>query len=235
VFGFLKGSSQPKKPAFSVQPRQEVEVEFEVGNGVYEAYFVQVQEKHSSKLVLQTPGTSGKQLRVGDGQSVTLSVLCNDAIFSCNTSVLSARDREFDIKFTKKDETAMEATSFPPRDDDFSIQVSIPVEFRAMSTAHTQVAKTHSVTQNGIFLQTNLPIPKATSLIIEVEIPNGTEINTKGKALSSTEDNSSGRRQYITEIEFDADISEKDRNALVRYAMFLKQRQERAEKRLADG
>ena len=42
-----------------------------------------------------------------------------------------------------------------------------------MSTAHTQVAKTHSVTNNGLFLITNLPIPKATQLLMEVEIPNG--------------------------------------------------------------
>ena len=70
---------------------------------------------------------------------------------------------------------------------------------------------------------------------MEVEIPNGSEIATKGKAITSVEDSSSGRRQYVTEVEFDPDITEKDRNNLIRYAMFFKQRQARQEKRLAEG
>lgn len=231
MFGFLTGG-KPKKTPFKLQSRQEVEVELEVGNGAYEAYFVQVQEVHKNRVVLQVPGSDRKPLRVGDGQAVTISALFEDSLLSCSSFVMSARDRDFDVKYPPKEKDVVEK-NFPPRDDDFRIEVNIPVEFRAMSTAHTQVAKTHAVTRNGIFLLTNLPIPKATQLIMEVEIPNGTEIATKGKALTSVEDTSTGRRQHITEIEFDADVSEKDRTALVRYAMFLKQRQERAESRAA--
>jgi len=207
VFGSLFGG-KPKKAQFKLQPRQEVEVEMPVGNGAYEAYFVQVQEVHKKRVVLQIPGSERKPM--------------------------GARDRDFDVNYPPK-EKDVDEVNFPPRDDDFKIEVNISVEFRAMSTAHTQVAKTHSVTNNGLFLITNLPIPKATQLLMEVEIPNGSEINTKGKAISSVEDSSSGRRQYITEVEFDADISDKDRAALIRYAMFFKARQNRAEKRLAEG
>jgi hypothetical protein len=231
VFGFLTGGSK-KKSQFKLQPRQEVEIELQVGNGVYEAYFVQVQEVHKKRVVLQVPGSDRKPVRVGDGQAVTISTLMDDNLLSYQGFVMGARDRDFDVNFPPKD---FEEIAFPPRDDDFKIEVNIPVEFRAMSTAHTQVAKTHSVTRNGLFLITNLPIPKATQLLMEVEIPNGQEINTKGKALTSLEDSSTGRRQFITEVEFDADITEKDRAALIRYAMFFKQRQARAEKRLAEG
>jgi len=233
VFGFLSGSKQKKTP-FKLAPRDEVELELQVGNGVYEAYFVQVQEVHKKRVVLQVPGSDRKPLRVGDGQAVTITTLIDNTLLSYQGFVMGARDRDFDVNYPPKDKD-VEETSFPPRDDDFKVEVNISVEFRAMSTAHTQVAKTHSVTRNGLFLITNLPIPKATQLIMEVEIPNGSEVNTKGKALSSVEDTSSGRRQYITEVEFDADITEKDRSTLIRYAMFFKQRQERAEKRLAEG
>jgi hypothetical protein len=233
VFGFFAGSKQ-KKTQFKLQPRQEVEVELQVGNGVYEAYFVQVQEVHKKRVVLQIPGSERKPMRVGDGQAVTISTLIDDNLLSYQGFVMGARDRDFDVNYPPKDKDVVDCT-FPPRDDDFRIEVNISVEFRAMSTAHTQVAKTHSVTRNGLFLLTNLPIPKATSLLMEVEIPNGSEINTKGKALSSVEDSSSGRRQYITEVEFDADITEKDRAALIRYAMFFKSRQDRADKRAAEG
>jgi len=234
VFGALFGSKQKKKTQFKLQPRQEVEVELQVGNGAYEAYFVQVQEVHKKRVVLQIPGSERKPMRVGDGQAVTISCLVDDTLLSYQGFVMGARDRDFDVNYPPKDKD-VEEIAFPPRDDDFKIQVSISVEFRAMSTAHTQVAKTHSVTKNGLFLTTNLPIPKATQLLMDVEIPNGQEINTKGKALSSVEDNSSGRRQFITEVEFDADITEKDRAALIRYAMFFKARQDRAEKRAQEG
>lgn len=234
MFGGLFGG-KPKKAQFKLQPRQEVEVEMQVGNnGAYEAYFVQVQEVHKKRVVLQIPGSERKPMRVGDGQEVTVSTLIDDNLVSYKGFVMGARDRDFDVMYPPK-EKDVEETSFPPRNDDFKIEVNISVEFRAMSTAHTQVAKTHSVTNNGLFLITNLPIPKATQLLMEVEIPNGSEIQSKGRALSSVEDTSSGRRQYITEVEFDSDITEKDRAALIRYAMFFKARQNRAEKRLAEG
>ena len=232
MFGFLSGGKQ-KKAQFKLQPRQEVEVELQVGNG-YESYFVQVQEVHKKRVVLEIPGGERKPLRVGDGQAVTISALIDDNLLSYQGFVIAARDRDFEVVYPPKDKDVEEVT-FPPRDDSFSIEVSIPVEFRAMSTAHTQVAKTHAVTRNGLFLITNLPIPKKTQLLMEVEIPNGTEINAKGLALTSTEDTSSGRRQFINEVEFDGDVTEKDRNALIRYSMFVKQRQARAERRAAEG
>lgn len=233
MFGSLFGNKQ-KKTQFKLSPRDEVEVELQVGNGAYEGYFVQVQEVHKKRVVLQIPGGERKPLRVGDGQAVTVSTLIDNTLLSYQGFVMGTRDRDFDVNYPPKDKD-VEEVSFPPRDDDFKVEVNISVEFRAMTTAHTQVAKTHSVTPNGLFLLTNLPIPKSTQLLMEVEIPNGSEINGKGKALSSVEDSSSGRRQFITEVEFDSDVTEKDRNALIRYAMFFKQRQERADKRLAEG
>lgn len=230
MFSSLFGGGK-KKSQFKLQPRQEVEIELQVGNA-YEAFFVQVQEVHKKRVVLPVPGSDRKPVRVGDGQNVTISTLVDDNLLTYQGFVMGARDRDFDVNFPPKD---FDEVSFPPRDDDFVIEVNIPVEFRAMSTAHTQVAKTHSVTRNGLFLLTNLPIPKATQLLMEVEIPNGSEIATKGKAITSVEDSSSGRRQYVTEVEFDPDITEKDRNNLIRYAMFFKQRQARQEKRLAEG
>ena len=75
--------NKSKKVQFKLQPRQEVEVEMQVGNnGAYEAYFVQVQEVHKKRVVLQIPGSERKPMRVGDGQEVTVSTLIDDNLVS---------------------------------------------------------------------------------------------------------------------------------------------------------
>jgi len=234
VFGFL-GGGKPKKPQFKLQPGQEVEIELEVNKEIM-AFFVKVQEVHKNRAVLSAPTGDrkgrGDGVRVGDGQEITASVLIDDTtVLAFKSFVMSARDRDFDLKYPPKGDKDVDEFTFPTKDDEFKVPAMIPVEFRAMSTAHTQVAKTHSVSRRCLSLLTNLTIPKETQLLMQVEVPSGPEINVKGRAAVSVEDTSSGRRQYVTEIEFDNDVSEKERSQLLRYAMFLNQRQERLERR----
>ena len=232
MFGGLFGGGKKKKTPFKLTARQEVEVEFEVDDGVYESHFVTVQDVQKKKVVISAPGTDRKPVRLVPGQRVTVSMLADDSFhLSYEASVSDVGDREVELSYPPKDH---EEVSLPARDDSFQVKVPIPVEFRAMSTAHTQVATTHAVSLNGLFLTTNLGIPPSTSLLMELEIPNAPDITAKGRAVTSQEDTSTGRRRYITEVEYE-DVSPKDRDTIIRYALFYQQRQSRQEKRLAES
>ncbi|MEW6284116.1 MAG: flagellar brake protein, partial [Candidatus Eremiobacterota bacterium] len=201
-----------KKPTLRLHPKQEVEVEFETADGEFESHFVQVLDVQKKRIALSSPGSDRRPVRLVPGQQVTVSALVDDRLFSYSASVLDSRDRDFDVQ-PPKDVNEVEV---PPRDDNFRIEVPIQVEYRAMRTAHTQVASTHAITTNGLFLMTNLPIPPNTQLHMELEIPNAPDISAKGRAVASQTDRENTRK-HITEVEYE-DIPEDNRTAIIRYA-----------------
>ncbi|MCE7871936.1 hypothetical protein DYH09_16375 [bacterium CPR1] len=224
MFGFGK-----KKPTLKLLPKQEVEVEFENADGEFESHFVNILDVQKKRVCISSPGSDRRPVRLVPGQQVTISALMDDRLFSYSASVLDSRDRDFDVQPPRE----VAEVEVPPRDDNFRIEVPIPVEYRAMRTAHTQVAQTHAITTNGLFLQTNLPIPPNTQLHMELEIPNAPDITAKGRAVASqvARDNS---RKHITEVEYE-DIPEDNRTAIIRYAIYYRQRQKRKESREANG
>lgn len=226
AFGFLFGN---KKPNLKLVAKQVVELEFENPEGEYENYFVEVVNVAKKKITLNAPGTDMRPIRLVPGQPVTVSTFDDDksTFFSYNASVLDSREREFDVNPPKDAEWA----EIEPRDDDFRREVPIQVEFRAVSTVHSQVATTHAITPNGLFLLTNLPIPPATKLLLELEIPNAPDIKANGKAVTSEREESG--RKHITEVEYE-DIPEDDKNAILRYAIYYDQRQKRKQQREAE-
>ncbi len=226
MFGNLFGGGKKKTP-FKLTSRQEVEVELEAeDHGSYEAHFVQVMDVQRKKIVLSLPGIPSKPVVIVPSQKVTISVLNDDCHLSCEVTVSDVGDGEFQVSWPPKD---YEEVAVPPRDDSFQVKVPIPVEFRAMRTAHTQVATTHAVAVNSLLLSTNLAIPPNTSLLMELEIPTG-EITAKGRALTSKEDNSTGRRRFVTEIEYE-DLDADDCQKILRYGLYYEQRQARADAR----
>ncbi len=214
-----------QKPTLKLYPKQEVEVEFENSDGAYENYFVKVIDVHRKKVTLHAPGSERLPVRLVPGQPVTITTLVDDRLYSYNASVLDSREKEFDVNPPKD----VKEVVIPPRDEDFKIEIPIPVEYRAMKTAHKQVAQTQAITPNGLFLQTNLPIPQGTFLVLELEIPNAPDITVKGRAVTSQPD-PSGSRKHITEMEYE-DIPEQDRDAILNYAIYYQQRRERARMR----
>lgn len=226
AFGFL---FPPKKPTLKLLPRQMVELEFENPEGEFENYFVEISAVERKRLALQAPGTEMRPIRLVPGQPVTISVFDeeNNNFFSYSASVLDSREREFDVNPPREPD----AETIPPRDDSFRVEVPIQVEYRAMTTVHSQVAITHAITPNGLFLLTNLPIPPGTSLLLELEIPNAPDIKTSGQAVTSQQD--SRTRKHITEVEYE-DIPEKDKQAILRYAIYYEQRQRRKARREAE-
>lgn len=225
MFSFFRGGK--KKTPLKLSPRQEVEIEFEGESATHEQHFAQVSEVQKKKVVVKVVGNERKPLQIGVSQKVTLSVLTDNSHLSCELSVLDIGDGSLELSWPPKDH---DEQALPPRDDSFQVKVPIPVEFRALKTAHTQMASTYAVTTNGLYLATNLAIPPSTSLLMELKIPGGSEITAKGRSLSSRDDTSTGRKRSITEIEYE-DIAPEDCQKVIQFALFYQQRMARLERR----
>lgn len=224
IFGFLK----KKKAGLKLKPKQEVEIEFQSGEGGYEAHFTRILDIQRKKVIVRAPGTDRRPIRMAPGQQLTVTTLEDNVLYSFQASVLDAGEREFDITPPAN----VVEQELPARDDNYRIEVPITVEYRAMNTAHTQVAQTYAITSSGLVLATNLPIPPGTSLHLELEIPSAPDISTKGRAAGS-EKHPTDKRKHLSEIEFE-DISAEDRDTILRYAIYSRRRQERKRDRGED-
>ena len=219
VFSFLGFGK--KKPKIKLEPKQEVELEFVNGENI-DDYFTRVVALEKKRIVVQVPTQNKVQVDVSPGDMVTVTYLDGDTVCTFRTKVLDRKDRDLELAYPS--EVKEEKTN--RGDENFTIEIPIPVEYRAMSTAHLQTATTRSIHQNGIDIVTNLPIPPGTSLHIELEIPNTPAIKTQGRVSQSQR--LPNERKALTQIEFE-DISPTDREVMFRYAIYYRQRQARKE------
>jgi c-di-GMP-binding flagellar brake protein YcgR len=211
-----------KKSGLKLRPKQEVEIEFlSDESDSYECYFTRVLDIQRKKVILKAPGTERRPIRMFPGQQVTITTLDENTLYAFQATVLDATEREFDITPPAN----VHDEELPARDENFRLEVPITVEYRAMNTAHTQVAQTFAITSAGLVLATNLPIPPGTSLHMELEIPSTPDIRTKGRAIGS-EKHPDQKSKHLSEIEFE-DMSESDRDTILRYAIYSRRRQER--------
>lgn len=224
VFNFL--GLGKKAPKMKLEPRQEVEVEV-VGPDSAESFFAKVVAVERKKLVVIRPPKLSVALHPGD--SVVVTYLENDltAVSSFESKIGDVKEREFEMALP----TNIVEEKTPMADPDFSIDIPIPVEYRAMSTAYLQTATTRTITQAGINILTNLAIPPNTSLHIELQIPNAPTVKTQGRVASSKK--LPTEKKHITEIEFE-DITAADKDIIYRYALFYQQRQLRKQLRGGD-
>lgn len=225
IFSRLFGK---KSAGLKLKPKQEVEIEFPSGEAGYEAHFTRVLDIQRKKVILKAPGTDRRPIRMAPGQVLTITTLDDNVLYSFQTSVLDAGDREFDIAPPAN----VSEQELPARDENYRIEVPITVEYRAMNTAHTQVAQTYAITAAGLVLTTNLPIPPGTNLHLELEIPSAPDIRTKGRAVGS-EKHPHLKGKHLSEIEFE-DMSDQDRDTILRYAIYSRRRQERKRDRGED-
>jgi c-di-GMP-binding flagellar brake protein YcgR len=210
-----------KKPKFKLEPKQEIELEFVNGENI-DNYFTRVLSVERKKFVVQIPTQNKIQISVNPGDPVTVTYLEDDIVYSFNSRVLDTKEREMDVALPtdlKEEKTAL-------RDENFTIEIPIPVEYRAMSMAHLQTAVTRSINAKGIDILTNLPIPPGTALHIELEIPNSPAIKTQGRV--SVSQKIPNDRKALTQIDFE-DISPSDRETIFKYAIFYQQRKARKE------
>lgn len=223
VFRFL--GLGKRKPKLKLDPKQEVELELTIGDAV-ENHFTRVIELERKCLVVSTPSQNRIQVPLEVGDEVTLTYLDDElaTVYSFQTHVLERKERE--VELALPDEIEEERTLID--DDDFSIEIPIPVEYRAMSTAYLQNATTSAINPGGINILTNLAIPPGTSLHIELQIPNAPTVKTQGRVSKSQK--VPNEKKHLTEIEFE-DITPADKDVVYRYALFYQQRQLRKMKR----
>jgi c-di-GMP-binding flagellar brake protein YcgR len=221
VFGLFGGK---KKPSLKLEPKQEVEIEFQQGEA-YEAYFVPVLETAKKKISLRSPGSERRPVRVPTGSPVTVTALVDNTLYWYTATCLEGREREFDISVPKD----VQEEELPPFDENFKVEAVIPVEYRPMNTAHTSAARSYALMSKGIQLTTNLGVPPGTTLLMELEIPGAAEVRAKGKVITSGK-HPQDPKKYLTEVEFE-DLPAKERDAILRYGVYLRKRQQRKEQR----
>jgi hypothetical protein len=216
VFGFFK----KKKPSLKLNPDQEVEIEFS-NQDQSESLFTPVLEVDRKKFTLKTPFKSGKPHQCSIGQHVTIVALDGPSLYTFQSRIVEIRDREIDLTLPAE----VEEEKIPHSETDYVIDAQVPVEFRAISTAHLQTAITREVNSRGIKIVTSLPIPSGTVLHLELEIPESPVIKAKGKVAGS-EKLPPDHKKYLTEIEFD-DLGPKERELVFRYTILSNHRKMR--------
>ncbi len=216
VFGFFK----KKKPSLKLDPKQEVEIEFTTPEGT-ESYFTTVLEMEKKRFTLKAPlkGTKPYPCSIGDEVMVVYNE--GSTIFSFKSKIIEKREKELDLALPA--DVMEEKSSFT--ENDFYLEIPIPIEYRAISTAHLQTATTTELSFRGIKVMTNLPIPKETVLHLELEIPDSPTIKAKGKVIGSTKLPPENRKS-LTEIEFE-DMGPKEKESVFRYALLFNQRRNR--------
>lgn len=224
IFSFF-GLFGGKKPALKLKDNQEIEIEFYTEESGYETHFTHVLDIQRKSVIVKSPGTERRPIRVIPGQRMTVTTLENNVMYSFETQVLDAGEREFDIKPPEN----VKEEKQPSFDENCQIEVPITVEYRAMNSAHHQVAQTFAITNTGLILMTNLPIPSGTTLKLEIEIPGAMGFSTSGNVIGS-KPHPNDKKKHLCEIEY-VDLSKQDINSILRYALYSKKRLERKAKR----
>lgn len=223
VFKFL--GLGKKSPKLKLDPKQEIEMEIVSGDNV-DTYFTRVIMVERKKIIVSTPSQNKIQVSVDVGDPVTVTYLESDltVVSTFESKVLDRKEREIELALP----TSINEEKTPIGETDFSIEIPIPVEYRAMSTAYLQTATTKTINAGGINILTNLAIPPGTSLHIELQIPNAPTVKTQGRVTRSIK--LPNEKKHLTEIEFE-DITPADKDTIYRYALFYQQRQARKSRR----
>ncbi len=225
-FGLFKRS---KSAALKLKQRQEVEVELYNEDTGYEFHFTQILDVQSKKVIIKSPGTERRPIRMIPAQKLFITVVEENCVHTFDSVVLDAGEREFDVAPPSNVVTEQ----LPAFDEEHQLEVAIKVEFRAMNSAHNQMANTFSVGHNGLMLTTNLPVPAGTQLLLDIEIPNAPDFSIKGRAVGSHA-HPTIKNKHVCEVEYD-NVTEAESSAIIRYAIFAKKRAERIAAREANG
>ncbi|MGM9998455.1 MAG: flagellar brake protein [Candidatus Bruticola sp.] len=211
-----------KKPTLKLKANQEIEIEF-FADETYKTYFTTVLDVKRKEIILKSPGTERRPVKMEAGQRLTVTTLDENKLYYFETEVTDAGEREFDITAPAN----VENEDVPKFDENTSIEAPVNVEYRAMKLAHTQSAQTVSISLNSLVLGCNIAIPEGTDLHVEVQIPGTPVFSFKGRALTSKPNTNSKGKKYLCEIEYAEDADKNDRMAIMRYAVYLKRREQR--------
>ena len=209
-----------RKPILKIAPRQEVEVEILEGE-TPQSYFSHLINLEKKRIVLSLPSRGEKTAPCALGDKVTVAFMNDDIFVSFESRIIEKRSTQIELAVPR--EVFEEKT--PLFSGELNLEVPIPIQYRAMNTAHMQVASAKVITSTGMQIVTNLPIPQGTDLYIEMHVPDSPLAKAKGK-VSKSQRLPADSKKCLTEIDLEEfDLKEKEN--FLKYTILYQYRMKR--------
>jgi hypothetical protein len=195
MLGFLFG----KKGKFKLKPKMKVELEVPVPNGV-RSHFTQVKDASVKRCIILTPKDGTKALQLNTDDIIKCITLIEDTLYEVNLKVVTASKEEFEAIISDNVKFFDTLLSNVKEPDKLEITEKVPIDFRAMRTAHLQGAVTKVVTHESVEIVTNLPVPEGTDLKVIFRIPETPQVETEGvseKSFPLEEDSKKSKTKIV--------------------------------------
>lgn len=209
-----------KKSSLKYVPGQTVDLEFQGEDGSYESASFTVRDVQKKKVGLTALGPHNSGV-YSPGMKVRACTLQGDNFVSYMATVTDVNSEGVEISLPAAND--VEESAAPSADSDENLDVTIPIEYRAMRMAYTQVAEVSGIRSKGLTMVTNVAVPSMTSLMLTINLAAwGKSISTEAKSTSSTPIPDKGRK-HATDVEFE-NLSSEDKKTLWRYAVMAHMR-----------
>jgi hypothetical protein len=181
MLGFLFG----KKGKFKLKPKMKVELEIPVPDGV-RSFFTQVKDVSQKRCIIITPKNGNKAVQINADDIIKCIAIIEDTLYEVNLKVVSASKEEFEAIISDNVKFFDTILTNVKEADKIEISEEVPIDFRAMRTAHLQGAATRKITRENVEIVTNLPVPEGTDLKVIFRIPETPLVETEGVSEKST-------------------------------------------------
>jgi len=168
---------------------------------------------------LSYPALDEKKLKIEMGDILLLLWMDPEKINYCKAEVTDKSSSHLALKRIST------IGSHPRSLKTDAVEINVPVHFRSLSTTHLQTAASVNFTPQGLAMITNLQIPTATELYMEVRIPETPAAKFRGNVTESQQ-LAPGEKKYTTRVDFDKADPE-DYQPLLKYLNFYLMRNQR--------
>ncbi|MCE1245673.1 MAG: flagellar brake domain-containing protein [Firmicutes bacterium] len=221
------------KSKFKLQDNMEVELEFTSGE-TFKSYFVKVVEVTSKKASFMIPRENNKPVPLSKEDIVRLIVLIGDTIYEVNLKVTNVMEKEFEAMISKNMKHYETLLKKFDKNQAVNLEVTIPLEYRAITTSHIQRANTKTITKEFVEMVTNLPIPERTDLKLFFKTPESPIVETEGTSAKS-EPLAEDSKKSSTKITFPEKVMESNVfGNITRYVVHHQRREERRKELLEE-
>lgn len=215
------------KPKLKLQEGMEVELEFTFPNGL-RSYFTKVLQTSKGKARFTIPKEGNKPLPIKMDDKIKMIALVDDSIFDANIKVTSSEMAEFQALISKNVSRHDTLLKKFEKKKPVELEVSVPIEFRAITTSHMQRAETSRIVKEEVSMITNLPIPPSTPLKLTFRIPESPSVDCEGTVTKSDPLDDEDSKKSKTTIEFSDKVKESNVfENVTRYAVHYLYREKR--------
>jgi hypothetical protein len=159
---------------------------------LFESEIIECQKR---RLVLQPPARSVAS-KLNPGLKVTISAVQEEQIFLYEGTLVNVGNALLEATLPVQ----LEDAPLPKPVPGVKFELTLPVQYRALRTHHTQNGETVAITGNSLFLSSRVGIPTNTDLLLNLTLPykdKETTVGLTGKSLTSSPHN----KRFVTEIE----------------------------------